>query len=106
MMNEDIRLFATHALSQDTNASAPGLLDGKLELLKDVKVQLETRLGRCELSISALNALKEGELLTLDRAPGDPVDIILGGQVVARGSLVVAGDYFGIRVDEVSPITA
>lgn len=105
-MNEDIHLFATNALRHDTNTSAPGLLDGKLELLKDVKVQLETRLGRSELSISALNSLKEGEVLTLDRAPGDLVDIILGGQVVARGSLVVTGDYFGIRVDEVAPISA
>jgi flagellar motor switch protein FliN/FliY len=104
MSKEEIHLFAAGPLSQDKTHVSQGLLEGKLGLLKDVKVQLETRLGRCEMSLSALNGLKEGEVLALDRAPGDPVEILLGGQVVARGSLVVAGDYFGIRVEEIASL--
>ncbi|OHX12059.1 hypothetical protein BI347_00050 [Chromobacterium sphagni] len=104
-MNAEVQIFSPEQLEAKPNEAAPGLLDGRLDLLKDVKVQLDTRLGHCQLSVAALNALKEGEVLTLDRMPGEPVDILLAGKVVARGSLVVAGDYFGVRIEEVAQLT-
>ncbi|POZ63774.1 FliM/FliN family flagellar motor switch protein [Chromobacterium alticapitis] len=105
-MNNEVEIFNPAPLDDKVSAAAPGLLGGRLELLKDVEVQLETRIGRCRLSIAALDALKDGEVLTLDQAPGDPVEVLLGGQVVARGTLVVAGDHFGVRIDQVARLTA
>jgi flagellar motor switch protein FliN/FliY len=105
MNRDEVQAFLPEILTA-TAGPVAGLLDGKLDLLKDVKVQLDTRIGRCELNIARLNQLKAGELLTLDRAPGDPVEVVLTGQVVARGPLVVAGEFFGVQIEEVAPLRA
>jgi flagellar motor switch protein FliN/FliY len=81
------------------------LLAGRLDLLKDVNVMLDTRVGQCELSVAALSQLKNGEVLTLDRAPDEPIDIMLGGTVVAKGRLVVVGEYFGVRIEDIAELT-
>ncbi|MCD4483207.1 FliM/FliN family flagellar motor switch protein [Chromobacterium vaccinii] len=105
-MSKEVEIFNPPQLDGKTEAGAAGLLQGRMELLKEVQVQLETRIGRCRLSIAELDALKEGEVLALDKAPSDAVEILLGGQVVARGSLVVAGDHFGVRIEQVAQLSA
>lgn len=105
-MSKEVEIFSHPQLDGKTEAGAAGLLQGRMELLKEVQVQLETRIGRCRLSIAELDALREGEVLALDKAPGDAVEILLGGQVVARGSLVVAGDHFGVRIEQVAQLSA
>jgi len=40
-------------------------------------------------------------VLTLDKTTRDPVDVLIDGKVVARGSLVAVGDHFGVRITEV-----
>lgn len=82
------------------------LLDGRLDLIKDVNVKLDVRLGGCELSIADLSKLKEGDVLTLDKAPDELIEVTLGGEVIARGRLVVAGEYFGIRIEQIAELTA
>lgn len=81
------------------------LLSGRLDLIRDVNVTLDARVGGCELSVAELSRLKNGDVLTLDRAPDEPIDILLNGTVIARGRLVVAGEYFGIRVEEITGLT-
>lgn len=81
------------------------VLSGRLDLIKDVNVQLETRLGGCELSIAKLSQLKDGDVLTLDKKPDDLIEIILGGTVVARGRLVVAGECFGVRIEQITELS-
>ncbi|MBA4707105.1 FliM/FliN family flagellar motor switch protein [Aquitalea aquatica] len=105
-MSKEVEIFSPPQLDGKIEAGAVGLLQGRMELLKEVQVQLETRIGSCRLSIAELDALKEGAVLTLDKAPGDTVEILLGKQVVARGSLVVAGDCFGVRIEQVAQLSA
>ena len=57
--------------------------------------------GRCELSVKELFELKESSVLTLDSGTRETVDVLLDGKVVARGTLVAAGDSFGVQVTEV-----
>lgn len=73
----------------------------KIELIQGVKVRLGALVGHAELSVAELFALKEGSLMTLDRATDDPVEIYLDGKLVALGELVVVGDQFGVRLTQV-----
>jgi len=89
---------------EELNAPAEAgraLVDGGMELVQDVKVRLTMSVGGAQLSIGELYALKEGALLKLDKATGDPIDIFLDARLVARGELMVAGDHFAIRVTEI-----
>lgn len=81
--------------------SARAALDGGLDLVQDVKVRLTMSVGAVQVSIGELYALKEGAVLKLDKATGDPIDIFLDAKLVARGELMVSGDHFAIRVTEI-----
>jgi flagellar motor switch protein FliN len=75
--------------------------DGGLELVEDVKVRLTISVGGTEMSIADLYALKEGELLPLDKGTNEPVDVYLGEKLVARGELMVSGENFAVRITEI-----
>lgn len=77
------------------------VLDGNLEVIRNVKVRVTVSAGYCELTVKDLLDLRESAVLTLDKATRDPVDVLIDGKVVARGSLVAVGDHFGVRISEV-----
>lgn len=93
---------AVHALAFDE--AAAGREGERLPLqanpLHGLKVQLLVRVGEVELTVGQLLAARENAVLPLDRLLDEPVDLLLEGQVVARGELVAVGDCFGVRVTE------
>lgn len=68
--------------------------------LHAVRVRLHVSVGEAELSIGELLAAKEHQVLVLNRAVEEPVDLLLEGKVVARGQLVAIDGCFGVRVTE------
>ena len=72
-----------------------------LDVVKDVTVRLTAVLGSASLSVGEMFALQESSVIKLDALADQPVELILDGQVVARGSLVIADDHFGVQVTEV-----
>src|SRR5262245_1316123 len=84
-------------LSADMSTNRPAFA-AHLELIQNVKVSLSALLGRCEMTVAELFALKEGAVLPLDRDTREPVDIYLDGKLVGRAELVVVGDNFGLRI--------
>jgi flagellar motor switch protein FliN len=79
------------------------LLDENHELIRAIKVRVSVSVGKCELTVKDLLALKEDAVLTLDKDTRAPVDILLDGKLIARGHLVAVDDNFGVRVSEISP---
>lgn len=78
------------------------VLGGNLAVLQGVKVRLRAVAGEATMTVAELLALRQDAILKLDRPVTDPVDVVLDGQVVARGQLVAVGDEFGVRVTEVA----
>lgn len=89
---------------QEIGNSTPGenLYNGNLGLIKNLKVKLQVMVGGAEISVGELFELKENSVLSLDRMTTEPLDIYLDGKPVARGSLVVVEDNFGICITEIS----
>lgn len=69
--------------------------------LHGVSVPVWAELGRVEMLIGELLQLGEGSVIRLDRAIGDPVDIISQGVKLARGEVIVVDDCFAIRIREI-----
>ena len=78
--------------------SASGL---SLEALGDIELDVTLELGRAEVTIEELLQLREGSVVPLDKAAGDPIDILANGRLVARGEVIVVDDKFGVRICEV-----
>lgn len=86
----------------DGSAETGGkLLGDNMELIRNVKVRLTVSVGRSELTVKDLFDLKENAVLALDRSVREPVDVLLEGKVVARGTLVAVGENFGVQISEI-----
>jgi flagellar motor switch protein FliN/FliY len=83
---------------------AADTLGDRLELVGHVTVKLAVSLGSAQLSIEELFALGSGDVIALDRDVDAPVDVRIHDKVVARGTLVAAGDRFGVRITEISAV--
>jgi flagellar motor switch protein FliN/FliY len=68
----------------------------------DVKVTVTVELGRTNLPLSELLKLNEGAVVELNRAVGEPVDLVADGVLLARGEIVVVNECYGIRITEVN----
>lgn len=69
-----------------------------LNPLHQVKATLQVCVGTATLTVGELMAAKEQQVVVLDRNIEQPVDLMLEGQVVARGQLVAVDDHFAVRI--------
>lgn len=89
-----------HAASGGGRGVAPGGTGSEpnLAVLLDIDLPLVVRFGRTDLTLKSLTELGPGSLVDMGRAPEDPVQILVGGQVVAQGEVVVVTGNYGVRI--------
>ncbi|TCI31860.1 flagellar motor switch phosphatase FliY [Exiguobacterium sp. SL-10] len=80
-----------------TNDSIPA----NLGLLYDVPLSVTVELGRTKRSVREVLELSQGSIIELDKLAGEPVDIYVNQQRIARGEVVVIEENFGVRVTEI-----
>jgi flagellar motor switch protein FliN/FliY len=85
-----------------TAGSGAAVMAGNLHLLDSVPVQVSVLLGQAHTTVGELMALKEQSVLKVERAVDAPVDVVVNGNVVARGQLVVVDDNFGVRITHIA----
>lgn len=73
-----------------------------VELLLDVELEATLRFGCREMPLGEVLELGPGDVVQLDRHISDPVDLIVGDKIVARGEVVLVNGNFGLRVTEVA----
>lgn len=72
-----------------------------LAALSQLALEVDVRLGTTEISIGELLELRPGSALTLDQRLDQPVELLVGDQVIARGELVAVEDELGVRITEI-----
>jgi len=78
---------------------------GPIDLLKDVDLNVKIELGRTRMLIEDVLRLAEGSVVELDKLAGDPVDVYVNDQLVARGEVLVLNDNFCVRINEIVTAT-
>lgn len=71
------------------------------KMLGDIPVQATVELGQTELSLKEILELAEGSIVELSRLAGEPLDLKVGGQLIAQGEVVAIDDYYGLRITNV-----
>lgn len=72
-----------------------------LGLIMSVPLQVTVEIGRTKKKIKDILEFSQGTIVELDKQAGTQVDIIINGQVIAKGDVVVVNDNFGVRVTEI-----
>jgi len=92
----------SQAQAPATQPAAPAPVDFGLEILLDIPVELTVELGRTKMPIHELLKLQPGSAVKLARLEGEPVDILAGDVLIARGEVVVRNEKYGIRITEIT----
>jgi len=75
--------------------------DNSLEMLKDIPLDISVELGRVKMLVREVIELGTGSIVEIEKAAGEPVDVLVNGRLVAKGEVVVIEDNFGVRVTEI-----
>lgn len=73
---------------------------GSIDMLNDISITLTATLGQTTMTIGDIMKLGPGATVGLDRGLSEPVDLMVGGKVFARGEVIVVNDRFAVRIKE------
>jgi flagellar motor switch protein FliN len=96
---DDARPFQFGDLGSDTPPATEQ--EFSIGMLDDVQLNVQIELGRAELLIDEVLAMREGVVVPLDKLAGDPIDIVVNGRLLGRGEVLVLNDNFCVRVVEI-----
>lgn len=77
------------------------LLHGNMDLLMDVPLNVTIEIGKTRKKMRDIMEFAQGTVIDLEKQAGAPVDIVVNGQLIARGDVVVIDDNFGVRITEI-----
>ncbi len=86
---------------QKNEPDAENLVE-RLRFVMDVPQTLEVEIGRAEVPLREVMSWKSGSLVDLDKVAGEPVEVLAGDRLIARGEVVVVNDHFGVRITEIT----
>jgi len=72
-----------------------------LEMIMSVPLEISVEIGKAKKQIKDILEFTQGTIVELDKQAGALVDIIVNGQLIAKGEVVVVNDNFGVRVVEI-----
>jgi len=74
----------------------------QFQLLQDIELEATLQFGSRELALREILELGPGDVIELDRHVAEPVDLVVGDRIVARGEVVVLSGNFALRITEVA----
>lgn len=93
-----VSLPELHATSPEDNTARP-----MLDLLDDINVSVDIRLGRSTMTVKEMMALHAGAVIGLEQSVGDLVDVLLNDKTIAQGEIVAIDGRFGVRITSITP---
>ncbi len=73
-----------------------------VKFIEDVPLIVIVEIGRTVMEVQNVLNLKEGSMVVFEKIVGEPMDIVVGEQLMARGEIVVVNERYGVRISEVT----
>lgn len=98
-MNNSARIISLEELEPGADDNSKPLAgSGALQALLQVRARVDVRVGGFEMRVADLLDARVDQIVTLDSTVDQAVDLLVEGQVVARGQLMAVGDHFAVRI--------
>ncbi|SDK45694.1 flagellar motor switch phosphatase FliY [Natronincola ferrireducens] len=72
-----------------------------ISLIQDVPLKVTVQLGKTVKKINEVLEFGPGTIIELDKLVGEPLDILVNGQYVAKGEVVVIDENYGVRITDI-----
>lgn len=77
------------------------LENATFKTLLDVPLEIRVVLGRTEKTIEEILEVETGSVIPLKKLAGEPVEVMVSGQLMARGEIVILDDRFAVSITEI-----
>ncbi|HEV2709753.1 MAG TPA: FliM/FliN family flagellar motor switch protein [Edaphobacter sp.] len=88
-------------MEQEMSASEAARAEA-LSFLCDIELDASLQFGSREMPLQEVLELGPGDVIELDRHVSEPVDLVIGDRIVARGDVVIVSGNFALRITEVA----
>ncbi|MFA5880291.1 MAG: flagellar motor switch protein FliN [Candidatus Margulisiibacteriota bacterium] len=105
--NEDLSVIEDNTVPSISKIQFPMLEvseeNKKIEedIFSSIPVSVTVELGRSELSLKDVYELRDGSIIELSRFVGEPLDLVINGQIIAHGEVVSVDNNYGLRITEI-----
>jgi flagellar motor switch protein FliN/FliY len=85
--------------TSDTQLSAEELKN--IELLMDVQLPIRVRIGTKTVLLKDVLNMDIGSVVELDQLANEPLDVLVGDKIIAKGEVVIVDGNFGVQIVEI-----
>lgn len=100
IQDKNIQPVILEELNEDRN---PDVSLASIDKLGDVPLPVSVIFANIPKTFEEVISYCEGDVVKLNRFAGEPVDVIVGERIFAKGEITVVDDCFGVRVVEILP---
>ena len=106
-------LIAADQAPPPPDGFAPGTVESEaqspnaspdLSVLAGLEVEITLRFGHRRLPLRKIAGLSPGAVVELDESVAEPVEVVVGDRVMARGEIVSVDGCYGVRITETSDL--
>jgi len=101
LCHDNLRISSHVDADRSAAIDAAGAAEN-LGLVMDAALEVTLRFGQQSITLSRLATLGPGSVVELDRRIEEPIDLVLGGRVLARGEVMIVDGNYGLRVTELT----
>ena len=73
-----------------------------VKFVEDVPLIMIVEIGRTDMEIQDILNLKKGNIVAFEKIVGEPMDVVVGDRLMARGEIVVVNERYGLPISEVT----
>ncbi len=100
--NKDSRIAKKSGKATLLQKEVPEKIFHTIKFVGDVPLRLYAEVARTEIDLRHILSWKNGSIVKFDKIIGEPVEVLIGNQLIARGEVVVVNNRFGVRISEIT----
>ena len=78
----------------------PSPVGSSLGVVSDVPLRVTVEVGSTKMLVRDVLQFAKGLVIDLDRASGEPADVLVNGRLLAKGEVTVEDDRLAVRIVE------
>jgi flagellar motor switch protein FliN len=72
----------------------------EIEGFSDLELEIDAQLDRTSMTLRQLLALGPDTTVRLSRPAGDNIELLVGGNVICSGEIVIINETMGVRITD------
>lgn len=76
-------------------------IDENRKKIMDISLDVSVQIGSAVCTVRDILGLEEGQIIVLDKQAGSPADVVVNGEYIGKGDMIMLEDQFAARITEI-----